>query len=89
MYAHFLVPVQHVSAGEEGGPSRLTNLLKEEEEEEDEEGKKEDRDDEKDMEGKRRNEEDMQDSLVGEDSMIVQYPVMPFATCILPLQLLL
>ena len=89
MYAHFPVPVLQVPAGGEGGPSRLTNLLMEEEKEEDDEGKKEDGDDEKDMEEKRRNEEDMQDSLVVEDGMMVKYPLIPFATCILPLQLLL
>ena len=89
IYKHFLGPVLQVPAGEEGGPSRLINLLKEEEREEDVERKKEDGDDEKDMEGKRRNEEDMQDSLVVEDGMMVKYPLIPFATCIPPLQLLL
>ena len=41
------------------------------------------------MEGKRRDEEDLQDSLVVEDSMRVKFPVVPFATCLLPLQLIL
>ena len=41
------------------------------------------------MEGKRRDEKDMQDSLVVEEGMIVKFPFVPFATCILPLQLLL
>ena len=41
------------------------------------------------MEGKRRDEEDLQDSLVVEDSMRVKFPLVPFATCLLPLQLIL
>ena len=61
----------------------------EEEKEEDEEEKKEDDDDEEEMEGKRRDGEDMQDRLVVEESMIVKFPLVPFATCLLPLQLLL
>ena len=38
--------------------------------------------------GKRRDEEDIQDSLVVEEGMIVKFPLVPFATCLLPLQLL-
>ena len=60
--------------------------MKEEEKEEDEEEKKEDDDEE---EGKRRDEEDVQDSLVVEEGMIVKFPLLPFSTCLLPLQLLL
>ena len=41
------------------------------------------------MEGKRRDREDMQDSLVVEEGMIFIFPLVPFATCLLPLQLLL
>ena len=41
------------------------------------------------MEGKRRDEEDLQDRLVVEDSMRVKFPLVPFATCLLPLQLIL
>ena len=41
------------------------------------------------MEWKRRNEEDMQDSLVVEEGMMVKFSLVPFATCLLPLQLLL
>ena len=41
------------------------------------------------MEGKRRHEEEMQDSLVVEEDMIVRFPLVLFATCLLPLQLLL
>ena len=78
-----------VPAGEEGEPKGLPNLLKEEEKEEDEEEKKEDDDDKEEMEGKRKDGEDMQDSLVVEESMIVKFPLVPFATCLLPLQLLL
>ena len=79
-----------VPAGEEGGPGGLPNTLKEGEKEEDlEEEKKEDDDDEEEMEGKRRDEEDMQDSLVVEEGMMVKFPLVPFATCLLPLQLLL
>ena len=40
------------------------------------------------MDGKRRGEEDMQDSLVVEAGMMVNFPLIPFATCLLPLQLL-
>ena len=41
------------------------------------------------MEGKRRVEEDMQDSLVVEEGMIVKFPLVLSAICLLPLQLLL
>ena len=60
------------------------NLLKEKEEE-----KKEDGDDEKEMEGKRRDKEGMQDVLVVEKGMIFKLPLVPLATCLLPLQLLM
>ena len=89
LYADIPVPVLQVRAGEEGGPGGLPNLLKEEEKEEDEEEKKEDDDDEEEMEGKRRDEEDMQDSLVVEEGMKVKFPVVSFAACLLPMQLLL
>ena len=56
---------------------------------EDKEEKKEDDDEEEEMAGKRRDEEDMQDSLVVEEGMIVKFPLVPFTTCLLPLQLLL
>ena len=39
--------------------------------------------------GTRRDEGDFQDSLVVEESMIVKFPLVSFATCLLPLQLLL
>ena len=41
------------------------------------------------MEGKRRNEEDTQDSLEVEEGMMVKFHFVPFASCLLPLQLLL
>ena len=41
------------------------------------------------MEEKSRDEEDMQESLVVEKGMIVKFPLVPFATCILYLKLLL
>ena len=41
------------------------------------------------MEGKRGNEGDMQDSLVVEEGMIVKFPLVHFATFLLPLQPLL
>ena len=41
------------------------------------------------MEGKRRDEEDLQDSLVVGEGMMVKFPLVPLATCLLPLQLLL
>ena len=40
------------------------------------------------MEGKRRDEEDLQDSLVVEEGMLVKFPLVPLATCLLHLQLL-
>ena len=83
------MPVLQVPAGEEGGPGGLPNLLKEKEKEEDEEEKKEDDDDDQEMKGKMRDEEDIQDSLVVEEGMIVKFPSVPFATCLLHLQLLL
>ena len=54
---------------------------------EDEEEIKEDKDDEEEMEGKRRDKGDMQDSLVVEEGMIFKFPLVNFATCLLPLQL--
>ena len=89
MNPDFPVPVLQVPAGEEGGPGGLWNLLKEEEKEEDEEEKKEDDEEKEEIEGNRRDEEDMQDSLVLEEGMIVKFPLVPFVTCFLPLQLLL
>ena len=69
---------------------RPFNLLKKvEKDEEDEEEKKENDDDEEEMGEKRRDEEDMQDTLVVEEGVIVKLPLVPFATCLLPLQLLL
>ena len=41
------------------------------------------------MERKRREEEDMQESLLVEEGMMVKFPLIPFVTCLLPLQLLL
>ena len=41
------------------------------------------------MEGKRREEEEMQDRLVVEEGIIVQFTLVPSAICLLPLQLLL
>ena len=81
------MPVLQVSAGEVGGPGDLPNLQKEEEENEEE--KKEDADEEKEIKGKRRDEEDMQDSLVVEAGIIVKFSLVSFATCVLPLRLLL
>ena len=65
----------------------LPNLQKEEEK--DKKENKEDDEKEEEMEGKRRDEEDMQDSLVVQEGMIVKFPLVPFATCLFPLQLLL
>ena len=61
-------------------PEGLLNLLKEEE---DKDGEKEDDDKEEEMEGKRRDREDMQDSLLVEEVMIVKFPMVHFATCLL------
>ena len=68
---------------------RREGLLKEEDKEEDEEEKKEDDDDEEEMEGKRRDKEDLQDCLVVEQDMTVIFTLVPFATCHLPMQLLI
>ena len=78
------MPLLQVSAGEEGGPGGLPNLLKVKEKVDNENKKKEDVDDEEEMEGKRRDEEDMQDSLVVEEGMIVKFPLVPFATFAAP-----
>ena len=67
----------------EGGPGGIQNLLKEEWKVQDGTEKKEDDDDQEEMEGKRRNEEKMQRSRV-----VVKFPLVPFATCLLSLQLL-
>ena len=83
------MPVLQVPGGEEGEPGGRPNLLKEEGKEEDEEEKREEDDDDEEMEGKRKDEEYMQDSLVVEKGMIVKFPLVPFATYLLPLQLLL
>ena len=82
------MPVLEVPKGEEGGHRGLQNLLKEEEEEEEEEEEK-NCDDEEEREGKRRDEEDMQDSLVVEEGMIVKFSFVSFATCLLPMHLML
>ena len=83
------MPDLEVPAGEEGGPGGLPNLLKYGEKKEDGEEKKENDDEWEEMDGKRKDEEDMKDSLVVEEGMIVKFPLVPFATCLLPLQLLL
>ena len=41
------------------------------------------------MEWKKGDEEDMQESLVVEEGMMVKFSLVPFETCLLPLQLLL
>ena len=89
LYADIPVPVLQVPAGEEGGPGGLPNLLKEEEKEEEEEEKKEDDDDVEEIEWTSRDDEDMQDNLVVEEGIMVKFSLVPFATCLLPLQLLL
>ena len=61
----------------------------EDEDKEEDEEKKVDDDDETDMEGKRRDKEDMQDFLVVEEGTIVIFTLVPFATCLLPMQLIL
>ena len=75
LYADILVPVLQVPTGEEGWSGGLPNLLKEE--------KKEDEYEEEEIEGKRRDEEDMQDSLVVDEGILVKFPLVPFATCLL------
>ena len=82
------MPVLQVPAGEEGGPGGLRHLLKEEEKEEKREVKKENVEEEEErekkkendeeaeaMEGKRRYEEKMQDCLVVEEGMMVNFPL--------------
>ena len=85
------MPVLQVSAGKEGEPGGLPIFLKEEEKkeyneekekddeekEEDDEEKKENDEKEEEMEGKRRDDEDMQDSLVVEEGMMVNFPLVP------------
>ena len=75
--------VPQVPVDEEEGPRDLSTLLMEKEGDEDE--MKEGDEDEEQMEGKRRDEVDIQDSLVVEKGMIVIFPSVPFATCLLPL----
>ena len=76
LYGDIPVPVLQVPAGEEGGPGGLPNLLKEKEMEDDEGGeKKEDDDDDEEMEGKRRGAEAMQDIMVLEEGMMVNFPL--------------
>ena len=41
------------------------------------------------MQGKWKVKEDMQDNLVVEEVMMVKFPLVPFATCLLHLQLLI
>ena len=57
--------------------------------EEDEEEKKDDGDDEEERERKRRDEKDMLNSLVVEEGMLVKFPFVSLATCLLPMQLML
>ena len=92
LYVAIPVPVLEVPAGEEGEPEGLPNFLKEEEKEEYDEEKekddeeKEEKDEEKkkyyvkeiEMEENRRDEEDMQDSLVVEEGIMVNSPLVPF-----------
>ena len=70
------MPVIQVPGGEEGGPGGL-------------EEREDDDDDKQEMERKRRDEEDMQDSLVVLERIVIYFPFVPLATCLLPLQLLL
>ena len=65
-------------------PGGLPNLLKEEEKKEDDNKKKEDDDDEEKMEGKRRDEGEMQDILVVEEGMMVNFPLVPLPLVSLP-----
>ena len=92
LYADIPVSVLQVPAGEEGELWSLPNFLKEEEKEEyneekekndeekkeDEKKKKENDEKEEEMEGNRRDEEDMQDSLVVEDGIMVNFPLVSF-----------
>ena len=78
------LPVLQVPAGEGGEPGGLTNFLKEEEKEEDDVEKEENDVEKKDnhekgeeMEGKRREDEDMQESLVVEEGMMFNLPLVP------------
>ena len=80
MYADIPVPVLQVASGEKGGPGSLPSLLKQGEKEEGGEEKKEGDDDKEEMEGNRRDGQDMQDSLVLEGGMIVQFLLLNFAT---------
>ena len=80
MYADIPVPVLQVASGGMGGPGSLPSLLKQGEKEEDGEEKKEGDDDKEEMEGNRRDVEDMQDRLVLEGGMIVQFLLLNFAT---------
>ena len=88
LYADISVPVLQVPAGKEGKPGGFPNFWKEEEKEEyNEENEKDDEkkeeDDEKkekdekkeEMEGKRREEEDRYDSLLVEEGMMVNFPL--------------
>ena len=58
------VTVLQVPAGEEGGPVKLLNIIKDEKEE--------------DMEGNKRYEEEIQHDLVVEVILIVNSPLVPF-----------
>ena len=71
--ADIQVPVLQVPAGEEGLLGGLPNLLKEEEEKEEDDEEKEG--EEKELEGKRRDEEEMQDRLVAEEGIMVNFPL--------------
>ena len=85
--------IRKVHAGEEGGPGGLPNLLKEEEKQEDDDEKKEDDEEEEKIKGKRKDEDEMQDSLMVEECMMVNFPLVPCSlgntTCLLPLHHLL
>ena len=71
------MPILQVPAGEKVGPEGLPNLLKLGEKEDEGEKMKEVDDKEEEMEGKRRDEEDIQESLVVEEGMIVNFPMVP------------
>ena len=57
--------------------------------EEDEEEKKDDSDEEEERERKRRDEKDRLNSLVVEEGMLVKFPFVSLATCLLPMQIML
>ena len=77
LYTYIPVPVLQVPAGKEGGPGGIPNHLNEEAKEEDDEEKNEDDENKEETEGKRRDEEEMQDSLVVEEGMMFNFPLVP------------